>query len=142
MSAEYTIKVQWGDCDPARIVFYPKYLEWFDEATWALLDRLFKDRRELQERHQVVGFPIAEVSARFMRPSGHGQSITFKSTVESWQEKRFTILHQGYRDGELLLEGREVRFMGRVHPQDSKRLQAIAIPDEIVEVFRSARKVL
>ena len=138
MSAEYTVKVQWGDCDPARIVFYPKYLEWFDEASWALLERLFKDRHALQERHGVVGFPIAEVSARFLRPSGHGQSITFRSTVESWQEKRFTILHQGYRDGELLLEGREVRFMGRVHPQDPRRLQAIAVPAEIVEIFRSA----
>ena len=140
MSAEYTIKVQWGDCDPARIVFYPKYLEWFDEATWALLDRTFKDRYALQERHRVVGFPIAEVSARFLRPSGQGQSITFQSTVESWQEKRFTILHQGYRDGELLLEGREVRFMGRVHPQDPKRLQAIAIPDDVVEIFRATQR--
>ena len=24
------IRVQWGDCDPAGIVFYPRYFEWFD----------------------------------------------------------------------------------------------------------------
>jgi 4-hydroxybenzoyl-CoA thioesterase len=140
VSTEYTVMVQWGDCDPAQIVFYPRYFEWFDAAGWALLERLFPHKRALLERHGVVGFPIAEASARFLRPSGQGQSITFRSTVEGWQEKRFTILHQGYRDGELLLEGREVRFVGRVHPDDPKRLQAIAIPAEIVEAFRSLKK--
>ena len=55
------------------------------------------------------------------------------------QEKRFTLLHQGYRDGELLLEGREMRFFGRVHPRDPQRLQAIVIPEEIVEAFRTLK---
>ena len=140
MSTEYTVTVQWGDCDPARIVFYPNYFKWFDAAGWALLATLFPDKAALLERHGVVGFPIAEASARFLRPSAQYQTITFRSTVETWQEKRFTILHQGYRDGELLLEGREVRFVGRVHPQDPARLQAIAIPAEIVDAFRSLKK--
>lgn len=133
----YTITVQWGDCDPARIVFYPNYFKWFDEAGWALLARLFPDRRVLLERHGIVGFPIAEAQARFLRPSAQYQTITFKSTVESWQEKRFTLFHQGCRDGELLLEGREVRFVGRLHPQAPRRLQAVEIPPEMVEAFRS-----
>jgi hypothetical protein len=25
-----TIRIEWGDCDPAGIVFYPRYFEWFD----------------------------------------------------------------------------------------------------------------
>ena len=28
--------VEWGDCDPAGIVFYPRYLAWFDDCTTAL----------------------------------------------------------------------------------------------------------
>ena len=130
--------MQWGDCDPARIVFYPNYFKWFDEAGWALLASLFPDQRVLLERHGIVGFPIAEAQARFLRPSAQSQTITFKSAVESWEEKRFTILHQGYRDGELLLEGREVRFVGRRHPLDPQRLQAMVLPAEIVAAFRSA----
>ena len=138
MSAEYTVTVQWGDCDPARIVFYPNYFKWFDQAGWALLARLFPDKQALLDRHGIVGFPIAEASARFLRPSAQYQTIAFRSTIESWQDKRFTILHQGYRDGDLLLEGREIRFIGRVHPTDPQRLQAIAIPDDIVAAFRAA----
>jgi len=138
MSSEYTVNVQWGDCDPARIVFYPNYFKWFDEAGWALLAQLFPDKQALLERHGVVGFPIAEASARFLRPSAQYQTITFRSSIERWEEKRFTVLHQGYRDGQLLLEGREIRFVGRVHPQDPQRLQAIAIPPDIIEKFRTA----
>ena len=142
MSAEYTITVQWGDCDPAGIAFYPNYFKWFDEAGWALLGRVFPDKRTLLARHGVIGFPIAEASARFLRPSAQYQTIAFRSTVEGWEERRFTLLHQGYRDGELLLEGREVRFVGRAHPQDPRRLQAIAIPGEIVDAFRALKEGL
>ena len=27
--------IEWGDCDPAGIVFNPRYFEWFDAATAA-----------------------------------------------------------------------------------------------------------
>ena len=30
------ILIAWGDCDPAGIVFYPRYFAWFDAATAAL----------------------------------------------------------------------------------------------------------
>src|SRR5688572_5132951 len=30
---ERLIRVQWGDCDPAGIVYYPRYFEWFDAST-------------------------------------------------------------------------------------------------------------
>ena len=31
--------IEWGDCDPAGIVFNPRYFEWFDAATAALFAR-------------------------------------------------------------------------------------------------------
>ena len=29
----FSIKVMFSDCDPAQIVFYPRYFQWFDIAT-------------------------------------------------------------------------------------------------------------
>ena len=29
-------RIQWGDCDPAGIVFYPRYFEIFDASTTAM----------------------------------------------------------------------------------------------------------
>ena len=28
--------VEWGDCDPAGIIFYPTYYRWMDAASWHL----------------------------------------------------------------------------------------------------------
>ena len=31
----YSVVVEWGDCDPAKIVFYPNFFRWMDAASWA-----------------------------------------------------------------------------------------------------------
>ena len=33
-----TIRIAWGDCDPAGIVFYPRYFAMFDHSTVLLLE--------------------------------------------------------------------------------------------------------
>lgn len=131
----YSITVAWGDCDPAEIVFYPNYFAWFDTATWALLDTAGWPQSRLKERFGVIGVPLAEASARFLRPSRFGQRLEIKSQVEKWEERRFTVWHQAYRDGVLLLEGREARIFGKAHPDEPQRLQAITIPREFKEAF-------
>lgn len=133
--SRYEITIEWGDCDPARIVFYPNYFAWFDRGSHHLLDALGLGHDTLIERYGVVGVPIAEASARFLVPSEYRQKIALESRIESWAGRRFTILHQGFRDGTLLLEGREVRFFGVPHPEQKGRLKAVPIPPDIIARF-------
>ena len=130
-----SVTVQWGDCDPAAIVFYPKYFYWFDSAAHALFDRVLAPKAELLQRFGIIGFPLAEASARFLRPSRVGQAIEIESEVVSCTDKRFTVAHRCTRDGELLLEGQEVRFVGRVDPDDPQRLRAVPLSAEFVQAF-------
>ena len=131
----YRVMVEWGDCDPAQIVFYPKYFAWFDAATRALYAAGNWSYERLCERFGIVGTPLAEASVRFLRPTRFGQSFEIRSRIEQWQESRFTVLHQAYRDDALLLEGREVRFFGQPHPENRERLRVIPIPAEFKEAF-------
>jgi 4-hydroxybenzoyl-CoA thioesterase len=131
----YRVNVEWGDCDPAQIVFYPNYFAWFDAATRAMYETARWPYARLCERFEIVGTPLAEASVKFLRPSRFGQHFELKSRVELWQESRFTVLHQAYRDDALLLEGREVRFFGQPHPENRERLRAIPIPAEFKEAF-------
>ena len=39
----HNVAVHWGDTDPARIVFYPNYFEWFDQSTRLLFDSVGLD---------------------------------------------------------------------------------------------------
>ena len=34
-----TVRIEWGDCDPAGIIFYPRYFEIFDASTAMLFER-------------------------------------------------------------------------------------------------------
>ena len=34
-----TTRIEWGDCDPAGIMFYPRYFEIFDVSTTMLVER-------------------------------------------------------------------------------------------------------
>ena len=131
----YRVRIEWGDCDPAQIVFYPNYFAWFDAATRTLVEAAEWPYRRLAKELGIIGLPLAEASVRFLRPSRFGQHIELRSQIEDWQERRFTVLHQGYRDDALLLEGREVRFCGQVHPDDPQRLVAIPIPLAFKEAF-------
>jgi 4-hydroxybenzoyl-CoA thioesterase len=137
-TTDYKVLVEWGDCDPAGIVFYPYYFRWFDYATDQLFDEAGLPTHELVNRFGVVGKPIAEASSRFLMPSRYRQRFVVRTRVESWQEKRFTVLHQGFRDGQLLFEGREVRFLGARHPAHPDRLRAIPIPAEMRALFEPA----
>jgi 4-hydroxybenzoyl-CoA thioesterase len=34
-----TVRIEWGDCDPAGIIYYPRYFEIFDASTAAVFER-------------------------------------------------------------------------------------------------------
>ena len=37
LSSRHDVTVEWGDCDPAGIVYYPSYFRWCDQASHRLL---------------------------------------------------------------------------------------------------------
>jgi acyl-CoA thioesterase FadM len=40
-------RVEWGDCDPARIVFNPRFFEWFDAQTALIFETIGLPKRDL-----------------------------------------------------------------------------------------------
>src|SRR5271167_1864841 len=62
-------RVEWGDCDPARIVFNPRFFEWFDGQTAAIFELAGLPKRDLMQRPDFAGFPLVETQAKFLRPS-------------------------------------------------------------------------
>ncbi len=124
--------VEFGDCDPAQIVFFPNFFRWFDAASrhffiaagvplWS----------ELERTTGIIGTPIVDVSARFLRPATYGDAIDVETTIEEWRGKSFVMKHTLRRAGEVLAEGQEVRIFARRHPEDPKRIQAVPAPDSI-----------
>ena len=45
------LAIEWGDCDPAGIVFYPRYFAMFDASTAALFQRALGMTKKAMLRH-------------------------------------------------------------------------------------------
>ncbi|RZI41091.1 acyl-CoA thioesterase [Herbaspirillum sp. HC18] len=127
----YRVSVEFGDCDPANIVFYPNYYRWFDAATHHLLNDADLGWEQLRERYGAVGMPLMETGAVYKRPASCGDKLEIESSVVECARKSLRVRHLVRRNGELLVEGFEIRVLGAPHPEDPKRLRALEITDEI-----------
>jgi 4-hydroxybenzoyl-CoA thioesterase len=130
-STIYRLSVEFGDCDPANIVFYPNFYRWFDAATHHLLKEAGLGWEQLRARYGAVGMPLVETGAVYKRPACCGDLLEIESSVVECAAGSLRLQHLVRRDGELLVEGFEVRILGATHPDDPKRLKVLEITGEM-----------
>ena len=94
VSNALTVKVRWSEADPAGIVFYPRFFEWFDLGTEALFESLGLPWPEMFPASQIVGVPIVESGARFASPVRYGDEVRIETTVSEVREKTFRVEHE------------------------------------------------
>ena len=134
------IRVEFGDCDPAEIVFYANYFRWFDQCTSALFRAAGLPLRQLFQAHGVVGIPLVEARARFIAPSRFGDQLVAESCVIEWKKSSFVIHHRFLREGKLALEGWETHVWAATHPTEAHRLKSVPLPPEVIRKLSAARK--
>jgi 4-hydroxybenzoyl-CoA thioesterase len=128
----YAVHVQFGDCDPAGIVFFPNFSRWMDEASLAFfMAQGVPPWRELVKTRGIIGTPLLEIHTKFMRPATYGETIHVHTTVEDWAAKTFRHRHVVKRGDTVLCEGTEVRAFCIREPGDPDRIKAIPVPEDI-----------
>ncbi len=128
--------VEFGDCDPAQIVFYPNFLKWIDSAARHFFVAAgVSSWSEMEAATGIIGTPLVEVSMRFIRPATYGEDIAVESWIDEWRGKSFVMKHIVRRGDDVLVEGQETRVFARRHPDDPRRIQAVAPPDDIRRRF-------
>ena len=64
----YRVDVQFGDCDPAGIVFFPNFSRWMDEASLAFfMAQGVPPWRVLAKTRNIHGTPLLESHTRFYK---------------------------------------------------------------------------
>ncbi len=128
----YRVNVQFGDCDPAGIVFFPNFSRWMDEASLAFFIACgVPPWRELVKTTGLIGTPLLEIHTRFLKPATYGETIEVHTTVEEWAVKTFRHRHVIRRGSDLLCEGTEVRAFCQKDPANPDRIKAVPIPEDI-----------
>jgi len=131
------VTIEWGDCDPAGIVFFPNYLTYFDAATNALFLRaLGLNKYEMTRKYGTTGIPVVDVGVRFFIPSVFGEVVTIESTVVEIKRSSFRMRHRLLKGDALAVEGHEVRVWTGRDPADPEKFKSRPIPDEVVAKLR------
>lgn len=111
----YTQNVEFGDCDPAKIVWFPNFFRWIDAAsrhffiacgvpTWTETERTIG----------VIGTPLVDTHAKFMKTATYGETLQIHTGIGEWRTKSFTQVYRVMRGDDLLMACEEVRiFAGR-----------------------------
>ena len=133
--------MSWGDCDPAGIVYFPRFFEKFHEA----MERWFDDG--LGQPYQVLimgrklGLPAVHTEADFRRPCHFGDDLVVELRVLRLGRSSIEL---GYRvvtaddEAELRLTGRTVCALMDLDPASPSFQRARPWPDDLrarIEAF-------
>jgi len=130
-----TVRIRWGDCDPAGIIFYPRYFEIFDNATAALFERaLGITKFEMFSAYEFAGWPLVQTQARFLKPTRFGDDVTIDSSI-TFGRSSFEVEHRLSLAGDLCAECREKRVW--IVRDAHNAIKSHPIPEAVLAKFKA-----
>jgi len=76
----YAQKVLFKHCDPAGIVFYPRYFEMMNDCVEAFFADVLK--APFEDLHKTHAVPTAQIATRFAAPSRHGDELVLSLSMK------------------------------------------------------------
>jgi 4-hydroxybenzoyl-CoA thioesterase len=129
----HTVRIAWGDCDPAGIIYYPRYFEIFDASTALLFEAaLGMTKYEMFKRLPFAGFPLVRTQAKFHRPTRFGDDVAVESTI-TFGRSSFEVAHRLTLKGDVCAECNEKRVW-TVRDAEGK-LKSHAVPADVLAKF-------
>lgn len=133
------IRIEWGDCDPAGIVYYPRYFEWFDASTAALFAAAGVPNSVMHNTYGILGIPMVDTRATFFIPSKFDEELAVESTVLEFRRSSFDVRHRMLKNGKLAVEGFETRVWTVRDSDDPERLRSQPVPADVIARFQDVR---
>lgn len=99
-------KVLFKHCDPAGIVFYPRFFEMINDA----VEALFSDALgwAFEDMHPAAGVPTAEFNVRFKRPCRHGDQLVLHLNLTRLGRSSLALTTRALRGDDLCFEADQV----------------------------------
>jgi 4-hydroxybenzoyl-CoA thioesterase len=128
----FPVQVEFGDCDPARIVFFPNFLRWIDAAGHAFFIAAgVPPWHQLERQSGIVGAPLVNLHTKFIAAACWGDRLEIHSSIREWRRKSFVMHHEIFRGDKLLLVCDEIRVIARRTGPEPTDIEAIPVPKDI-----------
>src|SRR6266851_8626569 len=93
---------------------------------------------ELGATFGIVGIPLVDAQARFLKPAKFNDVADIASEVSEFRRSSFEMKHRISIGGEVAVEGSETRVWAAQDPSNPVKLKGIPIPAAVIERFRAA----
>jgi len=123
------LRIEWAQCDPAGIVFYPQYFIIFDASTGQLFERTGLSASAIRAKYGIVGFPLVECGAKFILPCHFDDAVTVESGIGQWGRTSFTVQHRVLKGGKKAVEAFEKRIWASRHADGG--IKPEPVPDAV-----------
>src|SRR5262245_56760080 len=129
------VRIEWGDCDPAGIIFYPRYLAFFDASTSALIERaLGMTKAQYLKAYDFSGHPLVNVACRFLAPTRFGDDVTIESEIAALRRSSFDLRHRVNKNGAVAVEAFETRVWVRGDRRGGT-MKSAPLPSAVIEAL-------
>lgn len=127
-------RIEWQDCDPAGIVYFPRYFAIFDTSTTTLFEKaLGMKKRDFIKHYGFAGYPMVDARATFHIPGVFGDDVEIHTAITKLGKSSISIEHHLMKDGELAVQGWEKRVWVGQDPANPDRLKSTPLPPDVVE---------
>ena len=120
MTYSYSRRLNWSECDPGGIVFFPNYAKWAVDG----LNEMFQSsgytpNRDLADGG-IEGIPCVEFSMRFFDAPRLHSMVSHQISVQRIGNTSFTVRHLFSGEGRSFAEVLDTRVWA-VHEKDGLR---------------------
>lgn len=122
------VSVEWGDADPFGLVYFPRILEWFNDAEHEFFAKAGFPVTAMIE--QDVAFVMGRINFDFVGPAPYGERIVTRLALDAISNSTITwgCSARRKRDDVLVTEGQANRVYAAIQPDGSLRAEAIPAP--------------
>jgi len=133
------LTIEWGQCDPAGIVFNSRFFEIFDTSTWQMFEAALGVKpQDIAGTFSILGVPLVGARANFLKPIRFGDVVDVASRVSEFRRSSFDVEHRLSVNGELAVEGAETRVWAVRSKDDPEKIGGTVIPPDVIGKFGSA----
>jgi len=140
LTSTRTTRIEWCHCDPAGIIFYPRYFDFFETSTIVLIERALEmSKSDYLKAYSFAGHPLVETRARFRQATRFGDEVAIETKLIECGRSSFKLEHRLTKAGALAVEASETRVWVINDADDPAHLKPQPIPPEVLARFGGER---
>ena len=130
MTVVFQVQVEFGDCDPARIVWFPNFFRWIDAASrHFFISCGVPPWHETAQTMGMIGTPLVDTHASFKKTASYGDVLQIHTSIAEWRSKSFVQSYRIMRGEDEIMTCQEVRIFAA--DKEGGGIRALPVPESI-----------